>query len=499
MPGAVAAPIVPARTQASLETCPPDLFSPTDGSFAGKRPELPGAYIDHQIQDTNGHAQDANAAAAEALENARDVALRARKAQLAASMNKPLPESDSGLLLDSPPNGTGAGAGATQAANGVVTSAMCSPVSTSFASHTKHGSSRVIPDTAAASDADDSADDYVDEIADERPRRAAGSPIKALYQLSSLPEVASAAEEQDKCAQLHHQQLQVTRSPQGSIPQQRSRLLEDPQAAYAFTRARSPSAQEAYHQALQAEQFADSSLHSQQQQHSTLAALANEGRLRQEGDGGRRTRNIHAKFDGLVELGTVIPSRSSRVPPPTLATDYAKHGRLNAASSSDSIGTAELAQQERQQETSQAAALQAFYKDSGANTDLADWAPLAQPPINVTDVVRSMSGTGELLGTRHRLASNPSIGPASPGFESIHSGRTRIKNLPDWASLRDDDLTSYPIGDVRRDVDLAVKELLNEGVFEQVLKDARARIRFRTHLAQRDGVEDKLDLVFDLE
>jgi PAS domain S-box-containing protein len=100
-----------------------------------------------------------------------------------------------------------------------------------------------------------------------------------------------------------------------------------------------------------------------------------------------------------------------------------------------------------------------IYRSAGLKSNLAEWAPSAQPP------------------------SGPWAG---------------ISNLPDWNTIKKNEPTAKPIVNIQRDLDWSMRRLMSEGVFEQLVNDELGRHRFREFLAQSTGNENKLDMYFDL-
>ncbi len=127
-----------------------------------------------------------------------------------------------------------------------------------------------------------------------------------------------------------------------------------------------------------------------------------------------------------------------------------------------------------------------FYRPSGGMSNIADWAPAERQPFQ-----RGFStGPGAGAPRGHPLSREGSAGGAS---------FTRAQNLPDWTNLREYEPTSHPIGDVRRDLDFSIRRLLSENVLDQLLRDEVGRFRFRKYLAESEGTEAKLDMIYDLD
>ncbi|KAK0520553.1 hypothetical protein OC834_006994, partial [Tilletia horrida] len=104
-----------------------------------------------------------------------------------------------------------------------------------------------------------------------------------------------------------------------------------------------------------------------------------------------------------------------------------------------------------------------FYRRTAKATDLDFWAP----PARVTASLK------------------PDHGP--------------IPNLPDWASMRNTDPTSYPIHHVQRDVEYSITRLVSPAVFEQFLGDRLGRHRFREYMNTFEPSTSELDFMLDVD
>lgn len=105
----------------------------------------------------------------------------------------------------------------------------------------------------------------------------------------------------------------------------------------------------------------------------------------------------------------------------------------------------------------------------------------------------------------------------APADNAVPLVASSIANLPDWSSLGDGGLTSFPNRAIQRDIDYTLRKLLNVQVFEQcvfnsfyiapcwqlikhvsVLSDPLGRYRFRDFLVSEGASTAELDMWFDV-
>lgn len=135
---------------------------------------------------------------------------------------------------------------------------------------------------------------------------------------------------------------------------------------------------------------------------------------------------------------------------------------------------------------------------------------LAAPSMTRLDSQRSLEAASSVGGAEGSVSNRSLYRPARGGERSDLADwapraqpvlqETAIENLPNWSSMRPGEPTSKPISRVEKDMDWSFRRLISENVFQKLLEDPLGRHRFRNFLEtdQGGGGAEILDFYFDL-